>query len=104
MCVDKTPEELDSFDALLEESRQFGRSWDIVFVAALFGRGASSPTSEQAQEPCGDLSSRSSQATSIGFVPFDARSAGPLRLSNQQSVIGSPDGSTTPKVSDGWRI
>lgn len=73
MCVDKTPEELDSFDALLEESRQFGEAWDIVFVAALSGRGASSPTSEQAQEPMQRMV-ESVKAGAIGsFVPFDVR-------------------------------
>ena len=33
MSVDKTPEELGTFAALVEESRQFGRNWAIVFVA-----------------------------------------------------------------------
>jgi hypothetical protein len=33
MSVDKAPEELGTFDALVEESRQYGRDWAIVFVA-----------------------------------------------------------------------
>jgi hypothetical protein len=37
MSVDKTPEELRSFAALVEESRGFGRDWAIVFVASLAG-------------------------------------------------------------------
>lgn len=51
MCVDKTPDELGSFDALREESRQFGQAWDIVFAAAISGSAGRSPTSEQAEAP-----------------------------------------------------
>src|SRR5688572_26920673 len=45
MTVDKAPEELDTFAALVEESRQFGHDWVIVFVASLSGRGGRPPTS-----------------------------------------------------------
>jgi len=72
MCVDKAPEELASFDALLEESRQFGQPWDIVFVAALAGAGRRAPTSEQAQEPLQRMV-ESIRSGAIGsFIPFDA--------------------------------
>lgn len=43
MCVDKTPHELASFDALAEESRRTGQPWDLVFAAALPGRDGSKP-------------------------------------------------------------
>ena len=39
MCVDKAPEEIRDFQALDEESRQFGQDWSVVFVAALSGGG-----------------------------------------------------------------
>ena len=72
MCVDKTPDELVSFDALLEESRQFGQAWDIVFVAALTGTGRLAPTSAQAQEPLQRMV-ESIKSGAIGrFIPFDA--------------------------------
>lgn len=35
MCVDKGPDELTDFAALVEESRRFGRDWQIVFAAAM---------------------------------------------------------------------
>jgi hypothetical protein len=35
MCVDKSPDELTSFDALVEESQAFGRTWQVVFAAAM---------------------------------------------------------------------
>jgi len=71
MCVDKAPEELDSFDALLEESRQFGQAWDIVFVASLSGSGRVGPTAEQAQASLQQMI-ESIQSGAIGrFVAFD---------------------------------
>lgn len=39
MCVDKAPEDLTDFAALLAESRRAGPPWDVVFVAALDGAG-----------------------------------------------------------------
>lgn len=39
MSVDKAPEEIRDFQALVEESRQFGKEWSVVFVAALSGSG-----------------------------------------------------------------
>jgi hypothetical protein len=43
ICVDKTPEEAPDFGALQEESRATGQSWDVVFVAAMSGRGGTPP-------------------------------------------------------------
>ncbi|WP_280546873.1 ribonucleotide reductase subunit alpha [Halomonas sp. 11-S5] len=40
VCVDKAPEELSDMAALVEESRETGADWDIVFVAALAGEDA----------------------------------------------------------------
>lgn len=71
MCVDKTPEELDSFEALLEESRQFGQAWDIVFVAALSGVGTSSPSSAQAQEPLRRMVESIKGGAFGNYIPFD---------------------------------
>jgi len=51
ICVDKTPEEAPDFGALQEESRATGQSWDVVFVAAMSGRGGTPPSSDEAQQP-----------------------------------------------------
>jgi len=37
MCVDKAPEDIVDFDALVAESRQAGPPWKVVFAAALSG-------------------------------------------------------------------
>lgn len=72
MCVDKLPHELTSFDALLEESRQLGQPWDIVFVASLPGTGRRAPTSEQAQEPMQRMVASISSGAIGRYIPFDA--------------------------------
>ena len=71
MSVDKTPEELGTFAALVEESRQFGHDWAIVFVASLAGRGGRAPTSEEADQSLASMI-ESIKAGSFGsFIPFD---------------------------------
>jgi hypothetical protein len=51
VCVDKTPNEIESFAALSEESMRTGVGWDILFVAALPGRGGFAPNSDEAVQP-----------------------------------------------------
>ncbi|WP_373000343.1 ribonucleotide reductase subunit alpha [Marinobacter sp.] len=51
ICVDKTPDEAPDFDALAEESRTTGQAWDVVFIAAMSGRGGMAPSTDEAQQP-----------------------------------------------------
>lgn len=51
MCVDKLPSEVMDFSGLVEESRQTGRNWDIVFVASMPGSAVMPPTSQDADKP-----------------------------------------------------
>jgi hypothetical protein len=73
MCVDKAPDEVASFSVLLEEARQFGQAWDIVFVAAISGIGTSGPMSAQAQEPLQRMVESIKAGALGGFIPFDIR-------------------------------
>ena len=73
MCVDKLPGELASFDALLQESREFEQAWDMVFVAALPGSGGISPTSQQAEAPLQRMVDSIKSGRIGGFIPFDAQ-------------------------------
>jgi len=73
MCVDKAPEELTSFEALLEESRRLGQPWDVVFVAALGGSGAAQPTSAQAEAALQRMVDSIKAGDIDRFVPFDVR-------------------------------
>lgn len=71
MCVDKTPHELASFDALREESRQFDQPWDIVFVAAMSGSGGASPTPLDAEAPLQRMVESIKSGRIGNFIPFD---------------------------------
>ncbi|PWF41763.1 ribonucleotide reductase subunit alpha [Massilia glaciei] len=51
MCVDKTLDELGSFEELVAESRHTGADWDIVFVSSMSGRGGQVPASSEAEAP-----------------------------------------------------
>ncbi len=73
MCVDKTPDELLSFETLLAESRQTGSAWDIVFVAALSGQGAVSPTPAQAEALLQRMVESIKAGRIGGFVAFDVQ-------------------------------
>lgn len=73
MCVDKSPDELSSFDALLEESRRAGPAWDIVFVAALSGSAGRGPTPADAEVPLQRMVESIKSGRIGGFIPFDVR-------------------------------
>src|SRR5690606_756548 len=51
LCVDKSPDEIQDFATLAAESRLTGIDWDILFVAAMAGRGGQAPSSDEAIQP-----------------------------------------------------
>lgn len=71
MCVDKRPEELSSFAALVQESSQFGHAWGLVFAAALSGRADRAPSSDDAEEPLQRMVESIKQGNIGAFIPFD---------------------------------
>ena len=73
MSVDKSPEELDTFDALVEESHQYGQDWAIVFVASLSGRDGRAPTSKEADQSLQRMIESIKTGLFGSFVPFDRR-------------------------------
>lgn len=79
MSVDKTPEELSSFAALAEETRQFGRNWSVVFVAALSGRNGRAPGAEDAGRSLDRMIEAIKAGAVASFLPFD-RQGRPLLL------------------------
>lgn len=71
MCVDKAPESLTGFAALLDESRAAGPDWALVFAAALAGAGGRPPSPvevESALQRMVDLVKTGSHAN---FIPFN---------------------------------
>lgn len=73
MAVDKTLEELGTFAALVEESRQFGPGWAVVFVASLPGRAGRPPTSKEADQPLQRMIESIKAGAFGSFIPFDRR-------------------------------
>ena len=71
MSVDKNPEELGTFSALVEESRQFGRGWTVVFVAGLSGRDGRAPTSLEADKSLQHMIEAIKTGAFGAFMPFD---------------------------------
>jgi len=71
MSVDKKPEELDTFAALVEESRQFSDDWDIVFVTGLSGRDGKVPTSAEADKSLQHMIESIKTGAFGSFMPFD---------------------------------
>ena len=71
MCVDKTPDELNSFADLVEESGQFGQAWQVVFAAAMSGQGGLAPESV-AIEAALQRMVEAIKAGNLGaLIPFD---------------------------------
>ena len=71
MFVDKTPDELPSFEALRHGSQQIGQAWNIVFVAALSGSATAGPTSTEAEAPLQRMVEAIKAGSIGGFIPFD---------------------------------
>jgi hypothetical protein len=73
MSVDKAPEALSTFAALVEESHQFGHDWTIVFVASLSGRNGRAPSSEEADQSLERMINSIKAGSTGAFIPFDRR-------------------------------
>jgi hypothetical protein len=71
MSVDKAPEDLDTFAALVDESRQYGQDWAVVFVAGLSGRDGRAPTSKEADQSLQRMVESIKTGLLGSFIPFD---------------------------------
>lgn len=71
LCVDKAPEEVASFAALVEESMATGQPWDIVFVASLAGRAGVAPSADEAAQPLRFMVNAINNGRVSEFAAFD---------------------------------
>lgn len=71
MSVDKKPGDISTFSALVEESRQFGRDWAVVFVAALSGRGGRAPADVEVDQSLQRMIEAVKSGSFGSFMPFD---------------------------------
>ncbi len=79
MSVDKAPEELSTFDALVEESRRFGGDWAVVFVAGLSGNGGRAPSGTEADRYLTRMAEDIKAGAFGSFMPFD-RQGNPMLI------------------------
>jgi len=73
MCVDKSPDELVSFDQLKQEAAGFGQPWGMVFAAALSGITGKAPGSADAEAPLQKMVEAIRQGQIDAYVPFDTQ-------------------------------
>jgi hypothetical protein len=73
MCVDKAPDELQSFADLAQEAAQFGKPWGMVFAAAISGQGGAAPTSADADQPLERMVAAIQGGRFDGYIPFDPK-------------------------------
>ncbi|MGD9775022.1 ribonucleotide reductase subunit alpha [Diaphorobacter sp.] len=82
MCVDKLPEELQSFDALVRESQQFelpGQPWRLVFTAALSGTPTQAPSEADAEKVLNRMVEAMKSGALGAYLPFN-RQGVPVQL------------------------
>lgn len=82
MCVDKLPAEIESFDALVRESREYqlpDQQWHLIFVAALAGTPASGPSDAQTDSALNRMVESIKSGMVDGYLPFD-RNGRPVQL------------------------
>lgn len=80
MCVDKSPQELDSFAVLAAEADLMEKEWGMVFAAALSGTVGNPPTSEDAEAPLQRMVEAVKTGHIDGYIPFDHQGL-PVQLS-----------------------
>ncbi|WP_417547930.1 ribonucleotide reductase subunit alpha [Marinobacter segnicrescens] len=71
ICVDKSPTEVAEFSSLVQESRETGQPWDVVFVAAMSGRGGMAPSTDEAQQPLTMMVESIRLGNIGGYLPLD---------------------------------
>lgn len=71
MSVDKAPDELESFDALVAESHAYAPDWAVVFVAGLAGKNGCAPTSDEADRALTQMIDAVKGGRFGAFLPLD---------------------------------
>ncbi len=74
MCVDKLPEEIESFDALVREAREYalpGPQWQLVFAAALMGTPEREPGDAETDRALGRMVESIKGGTIDALLAFD---------------------------------
>ncbi len=73
MSVDKSPDELADFEALVEESLEFSADWAVVFVAGLSGGDGRPPSGDEVGQALERMIESVKSGRFGAFMPFDRR-------------------------------
>ncbi len=71
MTVDKAPDEIASFHALMEECLAFSPEWSILFVAAMSGHSGKTPSSVDAERLLEGMVGSIKQGAVGSFITLD---------------------------------
>ncbi len=71
-CVDKAPEELTDWEALVAESRRASPPWQVVFIAALGGQAGSAPDPAVIDSALETMVANVRQGRFRGYLALDA--------------------------------
>ena len=71
LTADKSPDELAGFATMVQESQLIGKSWAVVFVAALSGRAGKAPSDAEVEQVLTRMTDAVRAGELAGFIPFD---------------------------------
>ena len=80
MCVDKLPQEIDSFKQLCDEADSVSKKWQFILVASLAGENGKAPSAEQAEPFLNKMTNDLASGQNMHqYVVFD-RQQNPIEL------------------------
>ncbi|MNJ70614.1 hypothetical protein D3C77_670880 [compost metagenome] len=71
LCVDKLPDEVVDFTALLAESARTDVAWELLFAAGLPGRAGIAPNPDEAEQPLKMMVAAIESGRIGSFLAFD---------------------------------
>lgn len=80
MCVDKLPEELTTFEALLAEADNISKDWSFILISGLSGKKGKAPTTEDAEPFLNKMSNDLVGGQDLGRYMIVDREENPLEM------------------------
>lgn len=72
MCVDKLPDELTTFENLVEEADSISKDWNFIFIAGLSGTNGQPPSEDDAEPYLNKMTNDISSGADLSrYVVFD---------------------------------
>jgi len=72
MCVDKLPQDIPTYSALVAEADKVSKDWNLVLITSLSGKGPVAPTSDDAEPVLNQMTNNLTSGQNIAqYVIFD---------------------------------